>query len=718
MKTHTRHQQALPATLLAVAALSLSCSGGPKPVSEPEAAEPAAQTNPLLGEFDTPFGVPPFDLIELEHFEPATMQAMKEHRDEIAGIVGEKEEPTFANTIEAFDRTGQRLAMVDAVFSTLNSSATSDEMQALARKMAPLLSKHRDDIYLDAGLFARIKAVEEKKADLGLDGEQARLLEKIYKDFVRGGANLAEDKRGRFREINEELSVLTLQFGENVLNEIKAFQLVVEDEADLAGLPDALVAAAGAEAEKRNLAGKWVFTIDKSSLIPFLQFSKKRDLRQKMFTAYVEQGNHGGELDNNELIKKIVALRIERARLLGFATHADFVLDVNMAKTPDRVYELLDKLWKPALKAAKQDAKELQALMKKDGINDKLQPWDWWYYAEKQREKKYDLKDEELRPYFELENVRKGAFDVATRLYGIQFVENHEIPRYHEDARVFEVREADGTHIGVFYADYYTRTGTKNGGAWMSELRTQWGDVTPLITNSANFQRPTDEEPTLLSLEEVQTLFHEFGHGLHGLLSDSRYRTLSGTAVAWDFVELPSQIMENWATDPEVLKLYAKHYETGDVMPDELIDKIQKSTHFNQGFITVEYLAAAYLDMDWHTLEEMTPDAPAAFEEKSLSGIGLIPEIVVRYRNTYFRHIFSEPIGYSSGYYVYVWAQVLDADAFAAFKETDVFDQATARAFRENILAAGNTADPMELYKRFRGKEPTIDPLLERKGFK
>lgn len=714
MKAHNK----LLTTLVALAALSVSCGPGVQPVSEPEPAQQEEPSNPLLSEFDTPFGVPPFDLIELEHFAPAYEQAMQEHKEEIAKIVDDEGEPTFENTIEALDRSGQRLAMVDNVFFTLNSSDTSDEMQALAKEMAPLLSRHRDDIYLNAGLFARIKAVEEKKADLGLDAEQERLLEKIYKDFVRGGANLPEDKRERFRQINEDLSVMTLQFGENVLNETKAFQLVIEDEDDLAGLPASSVAAAKAEAEKRELAGKWLFTIDKSSLIPFLTFSEKRELRQKMFTAYVEQGDHGDELDNNELITKIVALRIERAKLLGFKTHADFVLDINMARTPERVYGLLDQLWKPALKAAKKDAKELQALMKKDGIKDKLRPWDWWYYAEKQREAKYDLKDEELRPYFELENVRGGAFEVASRLYGIQFVEIEEIPRFHGDARVYEVKEADGTHIGIFYADYYTRTGTKRGGAWMAALRKQWGDVTPVITNSCNFQRPTEEEPTLLSLDEVQTLFHEFGHGLHGLLSDSRYHTLSGTSVAWDFVELPSQIMENWATDPEVLRLYAKHHETGDVMPDELIEKIQKSTYFNQGFITVEYLAAAYLDMDWHTLEEMTTEAPSAFEEKSLSGIGLIPEIVVRYRNTYFRHIFSDPIGYSSGYYVYVWAQVLDADAFAAFKEKDVFDQETAKAFRQNILAAGNTADPMELYKHFRGKEPSIDHLLERKGFK
>jgi peptidyl-dipeptidase Dcp len=720
MKVHERRKTVSIAVLALAVALGPSCGGKTRTVSEPQPVEepqPAEEPeNPLVAEFDTPFGVPPFDRIELEHFAPAYRRAIREHEEEIAAIVDNPDPPTFENTVVAFDSSGLLLERVEAVFHNLNASTTSDEMQAVAKEMAPLLAKHEDDVYLDAELFERIARVHVRRDELELDEEQRRLVEEIHKDFVRGGANLSEEDKERFREINEELSVITLQFAENVLAETKRFRMVVEDEADLAGLPDAQVAAAAALAEEEGLDG-WAFTIDKSCLIPFLTFSERRELRERMFTAYVEQGDHGDDLDNNDLVERIVALRIERAHMLGFETHADFVLDVNMAKMPEAVYDLLDQLWEPALEVAGEEAEQLEALMKKDGVDGDLEPWDWWYYAEKLRAKRYDLDEEQLRPYFELENVRKGAFDVASRLYGIQLVENDEIPTYHEDVRAFEVREADGTHIGVFYVDYYTRTGTKKGGAWSSAYRKQWDDVTPVIANNCNFQRPTGDEPTLLSLDEVQTLFHEFGHALHGLLSDSRYHTLSGTSVARDFVELPSQIMENWARHPEVLKLYAQHHETGEPMPDELAAKIDETAHFNQGFVTVEYLAAAYLDMDWHTLEEMPDVAPATFEERSMDEIGLIDEIVVRYRSTYFRHVFSNVIGYSAGYYSYVWSQVLDADAFAAFEETDVFDQERAKAFREHVLAAGNTADPMVLYKRFRGQEPTIDALLERKGF-
>ena len=700
--------------------LAPSCGAGVQAVQPAATESEEMKTNPLLGEFGTPFDVPPFDKIELRHFKPAYLEGMKVEQEEIAKIAALTDPPAFANTIEAFDRSGLLLARVDNIFHNLNASTTSDEMQAVAKEVAPLLAKHADDIYLNQELFARIKTIHDERAKLDLNSEQERLLGEIYRDFVRGGANLPAEKMERFRTINEDLSVLTLQFGENVLNEAKAFKLVIENKDDLAGLPDAQIDAAAAAAKDADLAGKWLFTIDKSSLIPFLQFSGRRQLREKMFTAYINQGNHGDNLDNKELITKIVSLRIERAGMLGFQTHADFVLDENMAKTPKKVYELLDEVWKPASRVAKREAKELSALVKKEGGNFELKPWDWWYYAEKLREEKYDLKDEELRPYFELENVRKGAFDVATRLYGIEFVERKDLPTYHEDVRSFEVREADGAHIGIFYVDYYTRSGTKRGGAWMSAFRKQWGTgdgrVSPVITNNCNFQKPAQGKPSLLSFEEVETLFHEFGHALHGLLSNSNYRSLSGTSVARDFVELPSQIMENWAGDPEVLGLYAKHHETGAPMPVELIEKIQKSTLFNQGFTTVEYLAASYLDMDWHTQKEMTTLAPMAFEDGALNRIGLIPEIVVRYRSTYFRHIFSGVVAYSSGYYSYLWSQVLDADAFAAFKETDVFDQEKAKSFRENILAAGNTADPAELYRRFRGKEPSIDALLKRKG--
>jgi peptidyl-dipeptidase Dcp len=709
------------ATMLMICCgLALSCGAGVQAV-QPEATESEEmKSNPLLGEFNTPFEVPPFERIELGHFLPAYLEGMAVEQEEIAKIATLADPPTFKNTIETFDRAGLLLARVDNIFNNLNASTTSDEMQAVAKEVAPLLARHADDIYLNEDLFARIRMIHDNRANLGLNSEQERLLGEIYRDFVRGGANLPAGKKERFRAINEDLSVSTLQFGENVLNEAKAFKLVIENKDDLAGLPDSQIDTAADAATTADLAGKWLFTIDKSSLIPFLQFSQRRELREKMFTAYINQGNHGDKLDNKGLIKKIVSQRIERADMLGFETHADFVLDVNMAKTPKKVYELLDEIWEPAAKVAKREAKELSALARKEGGDFELKPWDWWYFAEKLREEKYDLKDEELRPYFELENVRKGAFDVATRLWGLEFVEREDLPKYHEDVRSFEVREANGAHIGIFYVDYYTRSGTKRGGAWMSAFRKQWGTgddrVTPVITNNCNFQKPAQGKPSLLSFEEVETLFHEFGHALHGLLSNSNYRTLSGTSVARDFVELPSQIMENWAGDPEVLGLYAKHHKTGETIPKELIEKINRSALFNQGFVTVEYLAASYLDMDWHTQKEMTKMDPMAFEERSLNRIGLIPEIVVRYRSPYFRHIFSGVVAYSAGYYSYVWAQVLDADAFSAFKETDLFDQEKARSFRENILSAGNTADPMELYRRFRGKEPSIDALLKRKG--
>jgi len=454
-------------------------------------------------------------------------------------------------------------------------------------------------------------------------------------------------------------------------------------------------------------------------MLPFLQYSENRSLREKIFKAYINKGNNNDELDNKDTLAKIAALRVERANLLGYKTHADYVLENNMAKKPENVYKFLEQLWKPALKIAKKEARELQKMISKEGHDFKLQPWDWWYYAEKLKKAKYALDEEMLRPYFKLENVREGAFSVAGKLYGIQFIERKDIPKYHEDARVFEVKEADGSHIGILYTDYFPRA-SKRGGAWMNSFRKQsrlhGKEIYPVITNNGNFSKPTGGKPALISSEEVITLFHEFGHGLHGLLSDCTYNRLSGTSVSRDFVELQSQIMENWAFEPEVLKMYAKHYETGEVIPQELIDKLEKARHFNQGFVTVEYLAASFLDMDWHTLTEAKELDADEFEEASLNKIGLIPEIIVRYKSPYFNHIFSG--GYASGYYSYIWAEVLDADAFQAFKETSLFDQKTAQSFRENILERGGTEDPMVLYKRFRGAEPKVEYLLKKRGLK
>ncbi|UCH85197.1 MAG: M3 family metallopeptidase [Candidatus Latescibacterota bacterium] len=698
--------------LLVTVLMFASCQSGEK-----GGQQELTQTNPFFSDYDTPFGVPPFNTIELEHYKPAFEEGIKRHDEEIAAIVNNAAAPTFENTIEALDRSGVLLTNVSNVFFNLNSSMTNDDMQALAKEVAPMLSAHQDDITLNADLFARVKAVYDSKNSLNLTPEQTKLLDDGYKAFVRNGANLDDTKKAKLREINEELSVLTLNFGENVLKENNTFEMVIEDEKDLAGLPDAAISGASEAAGERGHEGKWVFTLHKPSMIPFLQYAENRELRDKIFKAYIHRGDNNNDLDNKEILSKIAALRVERASLLGYETHAHFVLEENMAKKPEKVYELLDKLWKPALAKAKVEVVEMQKMIDGEGGGFKLEAWDWWYYAEKVKKAKYDLDEEMLRPYFELENVRRGAFELATKLYGITFTEITDIPKYHEDVKVFEVKEADGKHIGLLYVDYFPRE-SKRGGAWMSAFRKQskrdGEHVTPVIVNCGNFSKPTGDKPALLSWDEVNTLFHEFGHGLHGLLSNCTYESLSGTSVATDFVELPSQIMENWASEPEVLRMYALHYETGEPMPDELIEKIRKARHFNQGFATTEYLAASFLDMDWHTLTEAKQLDPVAFENKSLDNIGLIPEIVVRYRSPYFRHIFAG--GYASGYYSYVWAEVLDADAFEAFKETSLFDRKTAQAFRDNILAAGGTDDAMTLYVKFRGAEPKIEPLLERRG--
>ena len=673
--------------------------------------------NPFLAEYNTPFEVPPFGKIKEKHYLPAFKEGIKQQQNEIDVIANNSEAPTLENTIEAMEGSGALLTKVSDVFFNMTSAHTNDELQEIAKEVTPMLSRHWDDILLNDKLFQRVKTVYNQKDGLKLTVEQNALLEKYYKDFVRGGANLDEEQKAELREINEEISLLTLKFGENVLKENNTFELVIEEEADLAGLTEAAITGAAEAAKERGHEGKWVFTLHKPSMIPFLQYSERRKLREKIFKAYINKGDNDNELDNKKILSKIAALRVKKANLLGYKTHADFVLEKNMAKKPENVYDFLNQLWKLALGKAKKEAEELQKMIADEGEDFKLEAWDWWYYAEKLKKAKYALDDKTLRPYFELENIRNGAFAVAGKLYGITFEEIADIPKYHEEVKVFEVKEADGSHIGLLYTDYHPRA-SKRGGAWMSSYRKQsrlgGRELTPVITNVCNLSRPTGDRPALLSLEEVSTLFHEFGHALQGLLSSCTYHRLSGTSVPRDFVELPSQIMENWAAEPEVLKKYARHYQTGEPIPDELIARIRKARHFNQGFETVEYLAASYLDMDWHTLTEAVELDPVEFENASLGKIGLIPEIVVRYRSTYFRHIFSG--GYSSGYYSYIGAEVLDADAFQAFKEAGLFEQKTARAFRKNILAAGGTEDPMTLYKRFRGAEPKIDALLKRRG--
>ena len=679
--------------------------------------EMTTETNPFFAEYGTPFDVPPFDKIKTEHFIPAFEEGIKQQSEEIDAIVNNSELPTFENTIVAKDRSGELLGSVSDVFDNLSSANTNDKIQAIAKEVAPLMSQHYDNISLNEKLFERVKAVYEQKEKLNLNTEQQMLLEKTYQGFVRGGANLNEKQKKEFREINKELALLTLKFRENLLAETNDFELVIENEGDLSGLPQFVRDMGAEDAKAVEKEGKWLFTVNKPSMIPFLQYADNRQLREKIFKAYTNRGNNNNDHDNKAVASKIAALRVKRANLLGYETHADFVLDQNMAKNPENVYTLLNRVWDAALPIAKKEAVKLQEMIDEEGGNFKLEPWDWWYYAEKLKKRKYDFDDESLKPYFELESVRKGMFDVANKLYGLTFVERFDIPKPHEDAHTFEVFDFDGTHQAILIMDFFPRP-SKRAGAWMSSYRKQYKingqNITPIITMVMNFSKPTADKPSLLTFEEVSTMFHEFGHSLHGMLSDCTYQKLSGTSVSRDFVELPSQVMENWAGEPEVLQSFAKHYKTGEPIPVELINKMNASKHFNQGFATVEFTAAAFLDMDWHTLTEVSEKNTLEFENESMARIGLIPEIVVRYRTPYFAHIFSG--GYSSGYYGYQWAEVLDADAFEAFKETSLFDKETATAFRKNILEKGGTDDPMKLYIQFRGAEPKIEPMLKRKG--
>lgn len=676
--------------------------------------------NPFFAEYNTPFQTPPFDKIEFKHYEPAFMKGMEEGRAEIEAIANSKETPTFENTIVAFEKAGKLLDKVSNVFGNISGTEKNDEISALQKKLSPLLSKYGADISLNENLFKRIKTVYDQKDQLDLSVEEQTMLEKIYQGFVRGGANLPADKKDQLRKIDEELSALTLQFGDNVLKETNSFQLVIDNEKDLAGLPEGVKATAAETAKDAGMEGKWLFTTQKPSMLPFLQYADNRDLRKQLYMGYVNRGNNNNKFDNKEVAKKIVNLRIKRAQLFGYKNHAEYILEKNMAKTPEKAFELLNKLWKAALPNAKKEVKEMQKIIDKEGGKFKLASWDWWYYADKVKKAKYNLDEEELKPYFEISNVRKGAFELAHRLYGINFIPRNDIAKFNPENQVFELQEADGTHIGIFYVDYHPRA-SKNGGAWMSSFRKQSGfgtdhPVSPVIMNICNFTKPVGDTPALLTPDEVETLFHEFGHALHGFLSKCEYNYLSGTSVSRDFVELPSQIMENWCFEPEMLAIYAKHYKTGEVIPTELVKKIQNAGKFNQGFATIEYLAASMLDMKYHTLtKELTEDV-MTFEKNYLEGLGLIPEIYSRYRSTYFKHIFAG--GYSAGYYAYIWAGVLDSDAFQAFKETSLFDKATAKAFRDNVLAKGGTEDPMVLYKRFRGAEPSIDPLLIKRGLK
>ncbi len=672
-------------------------------------------TNPFFETYEAPFSAPPLDKISNEHFKTAVEQGMKRHSEAIERISALDEEPSFTNTVEAMERADDALMRVLMVFYNLNSAHTDDELQALHKKLAPALARHFSGISMNQALFSRISRLFEQRESLGLNAEQNHLLTEIHKDFLRNGVALDEDSREQVKQIKEELSLLTTQFGQNLLAEQNDFQMIL-DESQTAGLSDALLASAAAAASEAGHDGRYLFTTSRSSFTPLMQQSDNRALREKMFHAYTHSGDNNNEYDNKSILSKIAALRVRQARLMGYTSYADFELSDRMAATPAAVNELLQQVWQPAIEKARQEAQALQALIDQRGDDITLQPWDWWYYTEKLRAQKYELEADELSAYFALPAVRDGAFYVAEKLYGLSFQRRNDVPVYHEDVEVWEVSDADGTHVGLFYADYFMRP-SKRGGAWMSNYRRQSRldeKVRPIVVNVCNFNKGQSGQPALLSIDEVRTLFHEFGHALHGLLSDVTYESLSCTRVKRDFVELPSQIMEHWAMEPEVLKVYARHVESGETISDFLIEKILASETFNQGFATTEYVAASVLDMAWHSLRTDQLQDVNEIEQQAMQSLGLDPLIAPRYRSTYFQHIFSG--GYSAGYYSYLWAEVLDADGYQLFRENGIFDQPTACAFRQNILQKGGSDDPMSLYIKFRGREPQPDAMLAERG--
>ncbi len=654
--------------------------------------EKTEMENPFFSEWGTPYEIPDFGRIKAEHYMPAFIEGMSRQKAEIVAIVDNPEAPTFENTVLAYEYSGQLLKDVSSVFFNLSECESNDEMDAIAEKVTPMLSKHEDEIALNAKLFARIKAVYEQRDSIGLDPESRRLLEEQYKGFVRAGANVPADQQARFSELNEQIASLTLRFAKNVLKATNAYC--------------------------KELADGSKVTLDVPTWEPFMQTCPDRKLREEVWHAYADRCRDG-EFDNTKIIDSIVNLRLERANILGFATHADYVLEDCLAKTPANVYSCLMDIWGPALKVAKQERDIYQKMLSADEPGAKLLPWDWRYYAEKYRIEKYAIDDAEVRPYFALDSVREGAFMVANRLYGLTFKERTDLPTYDKEARCFEVMQGDST-VGILYMDFHPRA-SKRSGAWMTEFRGQHRtldgkNVMPIIQVVCNFTKPTADTPSLLNFDESETLFHEFGHALHGLLSNCTYPSIAGTNVPRDFVELPSQVMENWCRHPQVMKLYAHHYQTGEAIPDDLIQKIAAAQTYGQGFMTTELLAASLLDMDYYSIKEKQHIDPLVFEDEHMAKIGLIPEIISRYRSPYFQHIFTT--GYDAGYYSYTWTAILDADAFEAFAESgDLFNPELAAKFR-HLLESGNTVEPMDLYRAFRGKEPSANALLKRKGFK
>jgi peptidyl-dipeptidase Dcp len=677
--------------------------------------------NPFFANYTTPFAIPPFDKIKNADYLPAFEEGMKQHNAEIKTIVSNPKAPTFKNTIEALEFSGELLKKVSQVFFNITESETNEELQKISEKVTPMVTEHGDNIALNEKLFLRIKSVYDNQAKEKLTTEQKKVLSEYYQDFVRAGALLTPAQKEQMKAINKELATISLKFGNNLLKETNSFVLEVSNEADLSGLPESVKAAAAQEAKQHKSKAKWLFTVQKPSMLPFLQYADKRELREKLYKGYTNRCDNDNEFDNKALIAQIVKLRLQKANLLGFKSFADFTLDNKMAKTPERVMQLLNGIWAPAVQRAKEELADMQKVSDSEGNTFKLQSWDWWYYTEKVRKARYALDEDAIKPYFKLENVLNGVFTTANKLYGISFTEIKNAPIYHPDVKAFEVKDADGSHLGVLLTDYFPRPG-KRQGAWMSNFRDQYvqngKETRPVIVNVGNLTKPTPNTPSLLTIDEVETLFHEFGHAMHGMLTKCSYPRVSGTNVARDFVELPSQLMEHWAFHPDVLKLYARHYKTGELIPDSLVQKMKKASKFNQGFATTELVAAAMLDMKYHSLQNADNLDIRKFETDAMKEIGLIDEIVPRYRTTYFKHIFDGD-GYSSGYYSYLWAEVLDADAFGAYEEAgNVFDQQVATRYRQNILEKGGSDDPMKLYKQFRLADPNPNALLKNRGLK
>ncbi|MDG2228889.1 MAG: M3 family metallopeptidase [Gammaproteobacteria bacterium] len=676
-----------------------------------------AEMNPFFSEFKTPYKIPPFELIQDEHYKPAFYRAMESHLNEVDAITSNIDSPSFTNTIIALEKSGKDLDVVSSTFFNLQSSNTNDIMDEIAAEIGPKLSGHYDAIYLNKELFNRVKSVYNTSSELDLNTEQLRLISEMYKDFIRSGAQLNEESMSVLTEINQELSSLTIEFDQNLLKETnEGYQLIISDVEQLDGLPKDIINQAKKLAQSEGHDGQWLFKPTRVSMYPFLTYSTQRDLRQKLYISYTKRGNNDNEYDNKAIAINIANLRLKRAKILGYASHADFVLDNTMAQTTDRVKDLLDRVWSPGLETAKKEAAEMQKMIEDEGDTFELAAWDWWYYSEKIRQLKYDFSEEEAKPYFSQAKVLQGAFDVATKLFDITFEERFDLPKYRENIRTFEVKDLVGNPIGVFYTDYTLRS-NKGGGAWMNSFVDQSkfdGIELPVVMNTCNFPPPNEDGISLLSFEQVETLFHEFGHALHGLLSDVNYPSLSGTSVKRDYVEFPSQMMENWAIQPEVLASYAKHYQTNEIIPQELITKITNAAKFNQGFATTEYVAASYLDMAWHMEEQQIEDANR-FEQETLNELGLISQIATRYRSTYFSHIFAG--GYSMGYYSYLWTEVLEADAFVPFSEKGIFHKETADKLKKYVYSSGNSDDLMTQYIRYRGSEPNIEALLKKRGF-